>query len=379
MEYKDEKTGLRYGYTTGSCATGAAKAAAWMLLSQEECVTVGVETPKGMKLFFEVQEIQREKNSVTCAIEKDGGDDADVTHGLLIFAKVERAKEGIIIQGGKGVGLVTKKGLEQPVGAAAINKIPRKMITEGLLEIAREFSYKGGFLVTISVPLGEKVAEKTFNPKLGIVHGISILGTSGIVEPMSEKALLDSIFVELKMKYANGCRCLLLTPGNYGQAFLKKELGFDVEESVKISNFIGDGLQMAKRIGFEKILLVGHIGKLIKLSGGIFNTHSKVADCRRELLSLWAVKSGGSLSLLEKIMETVATEEGIALLQEEDILRETMKNMMEGISFHLKQREKEIAIEVFVFSNEAGILGYTEGAMDLLEEVREERKQWYNL
>jgi len=379
MEYKNEKTGLRYGYTTGSCATGAAKAAAWMLLSGKECLAVKLKTPKGMELSLTVKEIQMAQDFVSCAIEKDSGDDADVTDGILVFCKVERIKEGIVITGGNGVGKVTKKGLEQPVGEYAINQVPRKMIAEGLKEVARAFAYAGGFLVTIFVPDGEKIAEKTFNPRLGIMGGISILGSSGIVEPMSEKALLDSIFVEMKMRYANGQRVLLLTPGNYGQAFLKRELAFDIDDAVKISNFIGDGFQMAKGLGYEKILLVGHIGKLIKLSGGIFNTHSKVADCRRELLSLWSVKSGGSLSLLEKIMQTVTTEEGLSILEQEGMLQETMQTMIEGISFYLNQREKEIAIEVLVFSNEKGILGYTKGAMVLLEEVREERKKWCNL
>ncbi len=203
MEEFVEKDGkkLRLGYTTGSCAAAAAKAAGWMLLTGREKSTIGLHTPKGLDLELTVHDITRAEDSVCCAIEKDGGDDPDITAGALIYAKVSLIpKRRVDIDGGFGVGRVTKPGLDQGVGQAAINSVPRKMIEENLWEIARTLDYSGGFRVLISVPLGEELAKKTFNPRLGILGGISILGTTGIVEPMSEKALVDTIRVELRQK-----------------------------------------------------------------------------------------------------------------------------------------------------------------------------------
>ena len=219
--YKNHKK-LRYGYTTGSCAAAASKAAAAMLLSGKEISYVELHTPKGIDLRLEVLDISREDNAVSCAIQKDGGDDPDVTNGILIYAKVSRepADEAqIIIDGGIGVGRVTKPGLEQSVGAAAINKVPRQMIRENLEAVCEQYHYHGKLSVVISIPSGVELAAKTFNPRLGIVGGISVLGTSGIVEPMSEQALIDTIRVEMRQKLANGMEYLLVVPGNYGIDF----------------------------------------------------------------------------------------------------------------------------------------------------------------
>ena len=198
---KDNKK-MRYGYTTGSCAAGAAGAAARMLLGGKPLSYARLMTPRGIELTLTLLDVFLSEEEVSCAIRKDGGDDPDATTGLLVYASVKKCREpGIHIDGGRGVGRVTQKGLEQPVGAAAINKVPRQMIEQEVEKACDEFSYEGGIQVIISIPGGEEVAKKTFNPRLGIEGGLSVLGTSGIVVPMSEDALIASIRTEMKMRH----------------------------------------------------------------------------------------------------------------------------------------------------------------------------------
>ena len=214
---------LRCGYTTGSCAAGAAKAAALMLFSRHPVRQVSLMTPKGMELNLEILDISMEEGAVSCAVRKDGGDDPDATHGVLVYARVSVSKTpGISIDGGQGVGRVTRKGLQEPVGEAAINPVPRQMIREAVEKVCRDFEYGGGMSVVISIPEGVEIAKKTFNPRLGIEGGISVLGTSGIVVPMSEAALIASIRAEMSMLTASGHEYLIVTPGNYGETFTEK-------------------------------------------------------------------------------------------------------------------------------------------------------------
>ena len=295
MEEFIEKDGkkLRYGYTTGSCAAAAAKAAAWMLLTGKRKNTISLVTPKGIPLSLQVEDIRMEEDFVSCAIRKDSGDDPDVTNGTLVYARVSRrGTPEIAIDGGFGVGRVTKKGLDQPVGNAAINSVPRKMIRENLEEVLSLTDADCGLDVLISVPDGERLAKQTFNPRLGIVGGISVLGTTGIVEPMSEKALVDTIRVELNQRRAGGADYVLLTPGNYGCDFIRAGLNLRPEWAVQTSNFIGQSLDICRELGFRGALLVGHIGKLVKVGGGMMNTHSKYGDCRMEILAAHAGKAG---------------------------------------------------------------------------------------
>lgn len=288
---------LKRGYTTGTCAAAAAKAAAIMLFSGEKVREVRLTVPAGETLFLEVEETVRHFDAVSCAVRKDAGDDPDITHGMLVFAEVkkeptqrkERPSEAeadsiqIVLEGGEGIGRVTKPGLEQPVGAPAINKVPRSMIMEAVRQAAEEAGFCGTLKVTISAPEGKALAPKTFNPRLGIVGGLSILGTTGIVEPMSEKALTETILLEMKVQKKEGIQTLCLVPGNYGSDFLKDELGFSSDWAVKCSNYVGEALDMSVVLGFPRVLLVGHIGKFAKLAGGIMNTHSRMADGRAEV------------------------------------------------------------------------------------------------
>ncbi len=362
---------MRYGFTTGSCAAAAAKAAAYMLLSGRQKNTITIETPKGIPYTAEILEITRGEKAVQCAVRKDGGDDPDITSGALIYAEVsltdhtrtQATDTRIHIDGGIGVGRVTKPGLDQSVGNVAINHVPREMIAKEVLEVCDLMDYKGNLQVIISVPEGEAIAKQTFNPRLGIVGGISILGTSGIVEPMSNQALLDTIRVELNQRRAEGFDYIAVAPGNYGLDFMKKAYGYDLEKSVKCSNFIGVTIDMAVECGFTRMLLTGHIGKLIKVAGGIMNTHSKEADCRMELLSAFAIHEGAGADVAAKILDCVATEEAVRLLREAGKQQEVMDYAMERIMFYLNKRAGgRMQIDCIMYDNTFGELAKSKEA-----------------
>lgn len=384
---------MRYGFTTGSCAAAAAAAACYMLLTGRKKEEMTILTPKGISYTAKLVDISINESSAACAIVKDGGDDPDITTGAHIVAEVAflqkeslqkeslqkesrqkdktDAVQQIIIRGGKGVGRVTKPGLDQPVGEAAINHVPREMIEKEVRRICALCDYNGKLQVTISVPEGEEIAQKTFNPRLGITGGISILGTSGIVEPMSSQALLDTIQVELRQKKAMGQQMIAVTPGNYGLDFMKEAFAYDLDKSVKCSNFIGNTIDMAAETGFCGMLLTGHIGKLVKVSGGIMNTHSKEGDCRMELLAAAALKSGGSKMQALEILEAVTTEEGIRILQEGGNLQKTMQILMEKIMFYLQKRAAgRLQIECMMYANGYGLLAESSGAEAMLETLK---------
>ncbi len=369
---------MKFGFTTGTCAAATAKAATYMLLTGKIKKSITIETPKGINFSAKIIDIKRSEKKVSCAVIKDGGDDPDVTSGAHIVStvsflpqKIELEKSYVIIKGGKGVGKVTKPGLDQKVGEDAINSVPRKMIEKEVLEVCALCDYKGGIEVEVSVPEGINLAEKTFNPRLGILGGISILGTSGIVEPMSSQALKDTIYIELKQQKFLGQKVASVSTGNYGLDFMKKNFDYNLDKSVKCSNFIGETLDMAVDLGFTKFLLCGHIGKLIKISGGIMNTHSKEADCRMELLTCAAIKSGCSFKTAKKILDSVSSEEGISLIKNEGKLEATMKYVLDKIMFYLNKRANDkLEIACIIFSNQFGLLSKTENALNFLEECK---------
>lgn len=375
MERYIEKGGkrLRLGYTTGSCAAAAAKAAAWMLLTGRPRERISIKTPKGIGLELAVREIELGPDSVSCAVEKDSGDDPDVTGGALIFARVTRTEgHDVTVDGGQGVGRVTRRGLDQPVGSAAINSVPRKMILENVEEVRRLTDCRDGLSVVISVPEGEALAQKTFNPRLGIVGGISILGTTGIVEPMSERALVDSIRVELGQRRACGARYVLLTPGNYGSEFIRDGLGLDPEAAVQTSNFIGDALDLCRERGFRGALLVGHVGKLVKLAGGMFNTHSRYGDCRMDILAGQAALCGVSPKAAAEILDCVSCDDALRVLEAEGIRGQTMERLTGRVGRSLALRAgEEMETGAVLFSKAYGLLGRTGNADRLLDKIRE--------
>ena len=363
---------LRCGYTTGTCAALAAAGAARLLLTGALPETLRLLTPKGVTVEVEPAEWAAETQKAWCAVVKDGGDDADVTTGHLVVATVTKILSGITIDGGKGVGRVTKPGLDQPVGAAAINHVPRQMIAAAVQAVCEDAGYEGGLSIVISVPDGEELARRTFNPSLGIEGGISILGTSGIVEPMSLQAIVDTIAVEAHQAAASGARRLLLTPGNYGLDFLK-ETALIPENipCVKFSNFVGEALDIAVSEGFQSALLVGHIGKLVKLAGGVMNTHSKWADCRMELFCAHAAVCGGTGDLCRQLMEAATTDACIALLDEAGLRESVLESLLAAIQRHLNHRMAgNMQVGTVIFSNEYGLLGQTETAKTIIEQWR---------
>lgn len=367
------KEKLRCGYTTGSCATAATKAATRMLLSGEPVDEIELLTPKGILLKLQVHDIVMEKDFVSCAILKDSGDDADCTNGILVYAKVSKIESGIYIDGGEGIGVVTKKGLDQPVGNKAINHVPREMMTRAIYEVMDEFDYENGISVVISVPQGEKIAEKTFNKRMGIEGGISIIGTSGIVEPMSQRALVDTIRLEERMKKEEGKKYLLASLGNYSETFLANEMPGVLDQCVKCSNFIKDAIEIAKEMDFQGMLIVGHVGKLVKLGSGIMNTHSAYADGRMETLITCGVLAGAPIETLKKLADCVTVDAALAILDEAGWMKQTLQVLMDRIhSYLLNAAKGEIRLGVILFSNRYGILGQTEYAKELLEKIEME-------
>ena len=383
---------LRYGYTTGSCAAGAARGAVRMLLSGETLSEVELDTPKGITLTLQLHDITRGETYVSCAVQKDAGDDPDTTNGILVYVKAEkfsisaaeqagqerkteRSRPQIILDGGVGVGRVTKPGLSQNVGEAAINPVPRSMICRALEEAADKYQYEGNLKVTISVPDGEKIASKTFNPRLGIKGGISILGTSGIVEPMSEKALVDSIRVEMTQHLAQGEKYLLVTPGNYGADYLRAHMDLPFEKNMKCSNYVGETIDMAINMGAKGILFISHIGKFVKVAAGIMNTHSHNADARMETLCAAAIRCGCTLECAREVLDCNTTDEALQVLDSNHILKETMEEIMRQIQFYLDHHSyHQILLGAVVFSNEYGYLGQTADAGELINKISKGEK-----
>ena len=277
------------------------------------------------------------------------------------------------IDGGEGVGRVTKPGLDQPVGNAAINSTPRRMIRETVEEVCRLLDYRGGLKVVISAPAGVELAKKTFNPRLGIQGGISILGTTGIVEPMSESALIETIRVELRQRRAEGAEYALLTPGNYGADFLKDSLHADWKKAVLTSNFIGDSLDACRELGFRGALLVGHVGKLVKISGNMLNTHSKWGDCRVELLAAHAGAAGMGSGEIAAVLDCVSCDEALRIIREAGFWDETLERITAKVAFNLRHRAgEEMEVGAMLFSNVYGLLSETPNARTLMKLVMED-------
>ena len=365
---------LRCGYTTGTCAALAATGAARLLLTGAVPESISLQTPKGIVVEVAPLFCRRTAAGAECAIEKDGGDDVDVTTGLPVIAAVElRQDPAITLQGGKGVGRVTKPGLDQPVGEAAINHVPRQMIESALRAEAEAAGYPGGFGVTISIQGGEEVARRTFNPHIGVEGGLSVLGTSGIVEPMSQQAILDTIQLEMDQAALANPRQLILAPGNYGLDYLRDAYPeFAGIPVVKISNFIGDTLDMAATAGFKEVLLVGHVGKLCKLAGGIMNTHSHTADCRTELFCAHAALCGADRALCARLMDAATTDACLDLLDQAQLRVPVLESLLAAIQLHLDRRAAgTFRVGAVLFSNQHGPLGTTQTAKELLEQWKQ--------
>lgn len=382
---------LRFGITTGTCAAAAARAAAAHLLlgqsADRKNDVVGILTPKGIMVHVPVTLIAITKNSCEYMVIKDSGDDPDVTNGAEIYAEVKMLDatypdesafhsehyNNLYLDGGIGIGRVTKEGLEQSVGQAAINTVPREMIFRAVGEVCQLAEYKGFLLVTVSIPAGVELAKRTFNPRLGIEGGISVLGTSGMIEPMSERAIIDTIEIEIKQLAGQGVKHLLVTPGNYGQAYAAQYLNLQMEQSVKCSNYIGETIDLAVSYGIERFLLVGNIGKLVKLAAGIMNTHSKVADGRCEIFAVHTVLCGGTGEMVQTLMSCINTDEMIKHLEEWKLKEAVMQSICSKIEEYMEHRiGGKMQFGVVLFSEKFGYLGETRNSRQLVNLMKAE-------
>ncbi len=386
---------LRLGITTGTCSAAAAQAAAMQLLLDVESHTVTLRTPKGMTVSVPVYLLEADADRVSYKVVKDSGDDPDVTNGTDVCVTVAYAKQRVreqtdgreefdgsqdrtcaftsesfpflTLDGGIGIGRVTKEGLEQAVGQAAINRVPRQMIFAAVGDVCEKANVCEPLHITVWMPEGETLAKRTFNPKLGIEGGLSVLGTSGILEPMSEQAIVATIETEIRQLHAVGEERMLVTPGNYGQAYASEYLGLDLAKSVKSSNYIGDTIDLAISYGMTDFLLVGNIGKLVKLAAGIFNTHSKVADGRGEIFAVHAAMAGAGADVVQEIYNCINTDRMLDVVEREGLREAVMQSILVAIEKHVAGRIGDaMRFGVIVFSEKYGYLGQTSDAAAVL-------------
>ncbi|MGB9841681.1 MAG: cobalt-precorrin-5B (C(1))-methyltransferase CbiD [Candidatus Bathyarchaeales archaeon] len=346
---------LKYGLSTGACAAAAAKAAVTALISNPVDRVV-IPTPIGIRFEIQVKESKKLGDVAVATVVKDAGDDVDVTDKLEISATVRLTDDGkITVKGDKGVGVVTKPGLPVPVGESAINPVPRSMIIAAVKEALPNGK---GAEVVISVPEGEKVAKKTLNAKLGVVGGISILGTTGVVKPLSLEACRRSLVPQIDVALAKGHNCVFLVPGNIGERIAKKLFNVPDEAIIQTGDFMGYMLDKAVEKGVKEITLLGHPGKLVKLAAGIFNTHHKVADARGEVIAAYAAAVGADSQLVNKILASNTTEEAIALLKQANLLKQTFDKIAEKVASRVMERVKnKIKVNVMLVSMDGAILG----------------------
>lgn len=384
---------LRLGITTGTCSAAAAQAAAMQLLLGVESHAVTLRTPKGMTVSVPVYLFESDSRKASYRVVKDSGDDPDVTNGTDVCVTVAYAKQSVreqtdgsqdrscaftsesfpylTLDGGIGIGRVTKEGLEQAVGQAAINRVPRQMIFASVADVCEKANVCEPLHITVWMPEGEALAKRTFNPKLGIEGGLSVLGTSGILEPMSEQAIVATIETEIRQLHAVGEEKVLVTPGNYGQAYASEYLGLDLAKSVKSSNYIGDTIDLAISYSMKDFLLVGNIGKLVKLAAGIFNTHSKVADGRGEIFAVHAAMAGAGADVVQEIYNCINTDRMLDVLEREGLRKPVMQSILEAIEKHVAGRVGDtMRFGVIVFSEKYGYLGQTADTAAVLDVFR---------
>lgn len=358
----------RKGYTTGSCATAAAKVAALMLLRQQIIHQVEIVTPSGVSLALNVEDPMISGQEAVAAIRKDGGDDVDATHGMLIYARVSLRDDATIrIVGGEGVGTVTKPGVGLAIGLAAINRTPRQTIEQAVREAIGPLR---GADIQIFAPEGKERALRTYNAKLGIEGGISIIGTTGIVTPMSEESWKRSLSIELEQKRAEGLEQIILVPGNHGERFVTQVLNISRNKVVIMSNFVGFMLQEAERLKFQQVVLVGHLGKLVKVAAGVFHTHSHIADARMETLVTRLALMGAENSLLQTVYRSNTTEEAIELIRAagfEAVYQDIAREIVSRITHMLRYAAAPFVCDAILFSLDNQLLGANRPVHDILE------------
>lgn len=328
------------GVTTGTVATACSLAALDAIIDSPDIACVKVETPK-KTLDIIIDECKLLSSFKAQAVaHKNPYNDPDVTVNLDIVATVElldktSEESKVIITGGEGVGIITKPGLQIPVGEYAINPVPRSMIIKNLEDGIPEGKVAK---VTISIPKGEEIAKKTMNPKLGIVGGISVLGTTGIARSMSSEAYKNSIVTQIDVALASGIEDLVFVPGNIGEKLALKNLDITKEQIVQTGNFVGFMFEEAEKRGITKFTYFGHMGKLIKVAGGIFDTKHAVADGRREVMVTHAALCGADRESLQKLYDSKTTDDMMDILEDIDLSLEVSNSIASAIHERCLQR-----------------------------------------
>jgi len=361
-ETPEQARPLRSGYTTGSCATATSLAAARMLLGAGASDVAEIVLPKGQHVpmplvFCRFVNGTDGAAGAEAGTIKDAGDDPDVTHGALVFARVIlSALPGVRFHAGPGVGTVTRAGLTVPIGEPAINPVPRRMMYDHLTELAIEQGYAGGFEVTIGVENGEALALKTMNPRLGIVGGLSILGTTGIVRPFSCSAYIASIHQGIDVARANGYRHVAACTGNASEDAMRAHYGLPDIALIEMGDFVGAVLKHLRRAPVAKLSLCGGFGKLSKLAAGHLDLHSRHSSIDLPLLAQWAGEAGGSEALQAEIRAANTSQQALAIASQQgvalgDAVCRHARAVAQGIV------PSEVTVEVFAIDREGRFVG----------------------
>ena len=357
MEKVDRKK-LKTGFTTGTSATAAAKAALLSIIKQTTFEDVDVTLPKGSLIKIPIHLCKFQKTKARCSVIKDGGDDPDVTHGaeIIVDLHLTDKKNDIEIDGGEGVGIVTKPGLGLEINKAAINPVPKKMIKENLTEAAGKLLLEKGIKIIISVPKGRELGPKTDNPRIGILNGISILGTSGIVIPFSTASYAASIRQNLDVAIAMGNDTVVLTTGGRSEDFAKKIIDLPDHCFVQMGDFSGYTIQQCSKKDIKKAYVVGFIGKLAKMAAGVKQTHVKGSKVDMKFLSDLAQNCEANKSIIEKILRANTARHVSEIIKESEITG-FFEQICDKTHMQMKKHsDGKISLEVILFDFEGDIL-----------------------
>ena len=352
---------LKYGITTGATAAAASKAALIAILDKPVDRVV-IPTPIGLRFEVPVKSSRKISTDTAEAIAvKDAGQDIDVTDKMEIIATVKLTDDGkVTIKSGVGIGRVTKLGLQVPIGEGAINPVPQSMITEAVKEVLPAGK---GVEVTITAPEGANIAKKTMNAKLGIKGGVSILGTTGVVKPLSLEACRRSLVPQIDVAIARGYKRILYVPGNIGERIAKQQFNVPEDAIIQTGDFVGYMLDKAVEKGVKEIILLGHSGKLVKLAARIFNTHHKVGDARNEVIASYAGAAGADTKTINELLVANTTDEATEILRQANILEATYDRIAQRVNQQVSDRvENNIKISVVIVAMDGKVLGMDENA-----------------
>ncbi|MGB9002692.1 MAG: cobalt-precorrin-5B (C(1))-methyltransferase [Nitrosotalea sp.] len=350
---------MRTGYTTGTSATAGAKAGILAILNQEKIGFIDVTLPKKSKIQIKIEKCEFDKHSAHCYVIKDGGDDPDVTHGAEIHADISITDNAgkIEIDGSEGVGRVTKPGLGLEIGSAAINPTPKKMITENIIEVAHDLLKKNGIKVIVSVPKGKELAPKTDNPRLGILGGISILGTSGIVVPYSTASFAASIRQSIDVTIAMGNDTVVLTTGGRSEDFARSIITLPDHCFVQMGDFSGYTVQQCAKKGIRKAYVAGFIGKLTKMGMGVKQTHVKGSKVDMEFLAELAQKCNASSDTIQEIKKANTARHVFEIVSTKNLNGYFDLVCSEVYNQLRKHSEEKFEIDVIMFDFDGNTIG----------------------